>query len=208
MRRTSRFELTRSVPVFEDARPRKQWEESSRTPPPAAKARFDLNPFYGPAEACALAKQVPILESFAVCSGILKNDGFEHVGNIFRLVGRGFQELEQFLDFDQGDGIGLIFEEARDGDPGYLVGFIFQAVDFHAVSENVVALLQVGYGLLQFFALGQNEPRQLPRLRRRLRNSVHDNSGASSIDEVDDVVQGGGQGVNVLSVERCDECLV
>src|SRR6267142_847416 len=111
------------------------------------------------------SKQVPIWSSSSVCSGILKNDGFEHVGNILRLVGCGFQEFEQFLDLDQVDGIGLVVEGARNGDPRYLVGFIFQTVDFHTVSENVVALLQMGDGLPQYLALRQEGSPPLPRLR-------------------------------------------
>ncbi len=71
-------------------------------------------------------------------SGILQDDGFEHVGDVFRLVGCGFQELEQFLDLDQRDGVGFLFEQARDGDARNLVGFVFQAVDFDATGENAV----------------------------------------------------------------------
>src|SRR5689334_6259727 len=78
----------------------------------------------------------------AHASSALQNNRFQHVGSVLGLVGGHLQHLEQFLDLDQSDGVFFVLEEVADGFATYAIRLVFQAVDFHAVIEHVLVLLQ------------------------------------------------------------------
>src|SRR5262245_47120956 len=63
-------------------------------------------------------------------SGVLDDDAFEDVRDVFTPVGGSLQEVEDFLPLDDGDRIALLFEEPAHGLLVRPVRFVLQAVDF------------------------------------------------------------------------------
>ena len=70
-------------------------------------------------------------------STVLQDYGFQYVSDIFGFVAGLFQNLQQFLQLDQCEGVVVTVEEAADRVAAHLVGFVFQPVDFDAVFEEL-----------------------------------------------------------------------
>jgi hypothetical protein len=101
-----------------------------------------------------------------------------------------------------------VLKQLGDGLLGYLIGFVFQAVDLHAMGQDIAILLHERHGLLQFLGLPQDDRGQFSGGGGRSRDPIHYEAGAGSIDEIEDIIQLGGQLVNVFPIEGSDECLV
>src|SRR5579871_109136 len=138
----------------------------------------------------------------------LQDDGFEHVGGVFGLIGRNLQGLVELLNFDELDGIFLMFEKVGDGLAGDAVGLVLEGVNFDTVFEDALMFFQLGDGFPQLLGLADDDLGELGGIGRHLLNVVHDQAVAGGIDEIEHVIEGGGEAVHVLAVERSDEGLV
>src|ERR1019366_2148355 len=89
-----------------------------------------------------------------------------------------------------------------------LVRFGLQPVDFDAVFEQMAVFAEQGHGLFQFLRLLQDDSGQHLGGRRRLRDLVGVQAVRGAVNEIEDVIQRGGQQVNVLAVEGRNKGLV
>src|SRR3954453_15285255 len=87
----------------------------------------------------------------------LEDDGFEHVGDVFGLVGGHLENLDEFLVLDENDGIALLFEELADGIAAETIGFILEAIDFDEVLEDFLILLEKGDATLEGLSLADDD---------------------------------------------------
>ena len=61
---------------------------------------------------------------------------------------------------------------------------------------------------MKFLSLLQNQAGQIERGRRWICNAIHQNASAGGVKEIQYIVEGRGECVNILAIERRDEGLV
>jgi hypothetical protein len=72
----------------------------------------------------------------------------------------------------------------------------------------VAILFEKGHTLGEFFTLQNNESGQLGGNRRWGADFVHDETQGRGVDEIEHVIEGGRQAVDILAIEGSDEALV
>ena len=60
---------------------------------------------------------------------VLDDDAFEHVGAVLATVGGLFEQVEDLLPLDDGDGVLLFFEQSAQRFIVHVVGGVLEAVD-------------------------------------------------------------------------------
>src|SRR5438105_3840535 len=79
---------------------------------------------------------VSIVELPAAGLGVLEDNALYHIGDIFALVGDGFQQFVDGLELDELAHVGLFAEQLAHGGAHDPVGVRLQAVDFLARLER------------------------------------------------------------------------
>src|SRR4051812_6539648 len=119
----------------------------------------------------------------------LEDDGFEHVGDVFGLVGGHLENLDEFLVLDENDGIALLFEELADGVAAEAVGFILEAIDFDEVLEDFLILFEERDTTLKRLGLTNDDFCDLECGGWRSLDLVDHDAVGGGIDEVENVVE-------------------
>src|SRR5256712_2255771 len=141
---------------------------------------------------------------------ILRHNVARHVGDVLAVVRGLLEDLRDLLELDDRHGI-LLTEERRGRVVHEVVGDVLEAVDLDGDPLDPIGLLHVADhpdGLPQ-------EPRSvldhISELHHRLGrtiNFIEADPARGRLDHVEDVVELGGEGLNVLPVDRRDERLV
>src|SRR3954471_14888504 len=141
-------------------------------------------------------------------SGVLQDDGLEHVGAQLRGVDAALEALVDVLPADHGHRVDAVVEQRRHRLAGHAVAVVLEAVDLDRVVRQVAEVAQARHGLLDL-ARGVVEDRRQPvgLVHRRL-DLVEGEVVRGLLDEVDDVVERRGELEDVLAVDRRDEGLV
>ena len=66
----------------------------------------------------------------ACLQALFKNDAFNYVGDVFALIHRGFDDLENFLPLDDLDWVLFFVEKLSDQRAAQTVALVFAAIDF------------------------------------------------------------------------------
>src|SRR5580693_2368072 len=75
-------------------------------------------------------------------SSALDDDAFDYVGDVFAFVDGGFNNFEDFLPFDDLDGVFFFVEKLGDESAANAVALVFVAVDLDAVLEGFLRSAQ------------------------------------------------------------------
>ena len=67
---------------------------------------------------------------------VLDDDAFEHVGHVFRAVGRIFEQVERFLPLHHHDRIVLFIEQPHHRFLMPPIGFVLEPVDFDGMVDD------------------------------------------------------------------------
>src|ERR687887_382483 len=138
-------------------------------------------------------------------STVLHDDRLEHVGRVLARVDGLLERLVDVLPADDRDRVVGSAEELRHRLPVQPVAFVLELAELHQLAARVLETLEPRDGLLQ---LGRGPQDHVPLgLGRRadLLDAVADDVPRGLVDVVADVVQGPGQPVHVVAVERGDE---
>src|SRR3954447_14057626 len=141
-------------------------------------------------------------------SGVLQDDGLEHVGAQLRGVDAALEALVDVLPADHGHRVDAVVEQRRHRLAGHAVAVVLEAVDLDRVVRDVAEVAQARLRLLDL-ARGVVEDRRQPvgLVHRRL-DLVEAEVVGGLLDEVGDVVERRGELQDVLAVDRRDEGLV
>src|SRR5919202_1732107 len=138
-------------------------------------------------------------------STVLHDDCFEHVRGVLAGVDGLLERLVDVLPADDRDRVVGGAEELRHGLPVQPVALVLELAQLHQLPARVLEAFEARDGLLE---LGRGPQDHVAlRLGRRadLLDAVADNVPRRLVDVVADVVQGPGQPVHVVAVERRDE---
>src|SRR2546426_3002587 len=145
-------------------------------------------------------------ESTGETSGHLEDDSLDHVGHVLTAVGDRLQRLVDFLPLDDLDGVGLGVEQLGQALAQHPVGGVLQAIDLHRVLvEAGVHRAQALDGAVHGVHDVHDHVGHGPGGRGRLLDPVDPHPLGHRLDEVQHVVQPGGEVVDVLAVDRRDE---
>ena len=72
----------------------------------------------------------------------LKDDAFDHVGDVFAFVHGGFDYFENFLPLDDLDGVFFFVEELRNQSTANTVAFIFITIDLNTMCQRLGWILK------------------------------------------------------------------
>src|SRR6185436_12986139 len=139
-------------------------------------------------------------------SGHLEDDSLDDVGDVLAAIGDRLEGLVDLLPLDHLDGVGLGVEELGQAVAQQLVGAVLQPVDLHRVLVKAgVHRAQALDGPVRGMRDVHDDVGQGARGRGRLLDPVDDQPLGHCLDEIQDVVQPGGEIVDVLAVDRRDE---
>src|SRR5256712_6105547 len=141
---------------------------------------------------------------------ILRHDVAQHVGDVLAVVRGLLEDLGDLLELDDRHGI-LLTEEGRDGVVHEVVGDVLEAMDLDGDPLDPVGLFHVADHPDRLL----EEPRPvfdyISELHHRLGRSINfieADPARGGLDHVEDIVELGGEGLDVLPVDRRDERLV
>src|SRR5437667_6926747 len=138
-------------------------------------------------------------------SGVLDRDPLDDVGDVLGLVDRVLQQAVDILPLDEIDRIGRIVEEACDRRADDAVALVLEAMDLDPVFVEPLEALQVGEGVVEELDLLDDDRGLLDRRPGRGLDPIEDKRVGGLLDEIENVVQGADERVDVLAVERRDE---
>src|SRR6202022_4175493 len=141
-------------------------------------------------------------------SGALQHYAFYHIGDIFALIDGGLDDFKNLFPFDDLNRIGFFIEELRDQCPAETITLILKAIDFDAVFESFIPVLDCVYQCSDF---GTRFQKNLGEVGSPVSHRVHpveNETTSGGVNQVNDVVERGAQFVNILPVNRCNESLV
>src|SRR5690348_13968414 len=140
-------------------------------------------------------------------SGIFQQHPIEHVGHVLTVVNRPLQVIVDLLPLDHLHGIGLA-EERLQRLAIHRVAVVLQTVDLSQTCAERVAILarlQQDKRLLHLGGGARDQPRHLDGGGRRSLDAVDHEVIRGCLDQVQHVVECGGNGSDVLTIERCHE---
>src|SRR5215217_6559520 len=144
-----------------------------------------------------------------VCaSGILDRDVLDHVRHVFAAVERILEETVQVLQLDDLQRVWLALEELGDRVARRRVSDVLEPVNFDGVLAILLARSELAYRLLELRHRLRQEVGQLARRTGYGRHPVKVYRVGDLFDVVEDVVETGREGGDVLVVEGGDEDLV
>src|SRR5580704_14527657 len=138
-------------------------------------------------------------------SVVLDGHVLNHIGDVFTPISGSFQELVDFLLPNQRDRILIIEEKVGQKVALHFVGFVFQTVDFDAQVDDGPLLVQRHESVRQestaaVYFLGKEKHGGRNRFQ-----PIGDDPERDIVNTVEDVVELGGQGLNIFGIEGCDE---
>jgi len=136
---------------------------------------------------------------------VLDRDPLDDVGDVLGLVDRRLEETVDLLPLHEVDRVLLLDEERGDRGPDDPVALVLEAMDLDPVAIEALEALEMGQGVMEQLDLLHDDRGLLDGGRGRRLDAVEDERVGRLLDEVDDVVEGTDQGIDVLAVERCDE---
>src|SRR3989338_760485 len=140
-------------------------------------------------------------------SSILQDDAFDGDGDVLALVGGRLQRVVEVAPLHHLERVLDLLEQLGHGLPQEAVAGVLQTVDLDAVLKDVRMLerLQARDNLGDLLGLGQDHAGQLAERRADRRHLVEDEVLGRLLEEIEDVVNGGGQLMDILPVQRRDE---
>src|SRR5271167_4712210 len=122
-------------------------------------------------------------------SSALDDDAFDYVGDVFAFIHSSFDDFEDFLPFDDLDGVFFFVEKLGDEDAAEAVAFVFVAVDLDAVFQSFFGSAE-GFDSGSDFDGGRDEDfEEFDGALADGVDAVKDEAAGGGVDEVDDVVQ-------------------
>src|SRR5919112_2079529 len=145
----------------------------------------------------------------SVCaSGILARDVLDHVGHVLTAVERVLEEPVQVLQLDDLQRVALSLEELGDRVTRRRVSEVLEAMNLDSVPPVLLARSELPDRLLELHHRLRQQVGQLNRRRGYGRDSVEVHRVSDLLDVVDDVIEAGRKGRDVLVVEGRDKRLV
>src|SRR2546428_14148878 len=141
---------------------------------------------------------------------ILRHNVAQHIGHVLAVVRGLLEDLRDLLELDDRHGI-LLMEELRDRVVHEVVGDVLEAVDLECDPLDAIGLLHVADhpdGLPQEPRSVLDHISQLHHRLGRTINFIEADPARGRLDHFEDIVEPGGQGLDVLPVDRRDERLV
>src|SRR5882757_10361933 len=123
------------------------------------------------------------------CSGALQHYAFYHIGDIFALIDGGLDDFKNLFPLDDLHRIGFFIEELRDQRPAEAITLILKAIDFDAVSERFIPILDRVHQRRNFAARLQKHLGQVGRPVSHRAHSVENEATSSRVNQVYDVVE-------------------
>src|SRR5918999_1043060 len=140
--------------------------------------------------------------------GVLDHDALEDVRHVFGGVDRLLEALEDVLPADHHHRIDAVVEQRGDRLARDAVAVVLEPVDLDRVVRDVLEAAQARHRLGDLPAGAVQHPGELLRLRHRRLDLVEPEVVGDLLGVVHDVVERGGELVDVLAVDRRDERLV
>src|SRR5215208_1779146 len=160
-------------------------------------------------KASAAATTITRIRSpFTAPSGVLDHDAFENVRDALGGVDGLLQALVDVLPADDDHRVDPVVEERGHGFATDAVAVILQPVDLDGVVGDVLEAAHAGHRLGDLTAGRHKHLGQPHRLLHGSLDLVEDEEVGGLLGEVDDIVQRGGQAVDVLSIDRGHEGLI
>ena len=142
-------------------------------------------------------------------SGFLQCEGLDDVSQLLEGVGAGLEALDDVLELDDRDRVQARVEQSRQSAAVGQVALVLEAVDLDPVVAQVHRRLQLVHVLRGHLRAVLDDldlrVEQRDQGRGDVGNAVDDQEVAGFVDEVEAVVQVGGQRLQVFAVERRDE---
>jgi hypothetical protein len=132
----------------------------------------------------------------------------QNVGDIFKAIDGVLEELVNFFQLDQRNGILLLVKKVGDSAAADQIGFVFQRVDLNAMLEDWALLFQCLQGLFGRSRTTVDNTRQLHHVAWDGVDFIRNQAVSAVFDAIEHIVEGAGDVVNILGVERRDERLV
>src|SRR6267143_4547852 len=141
-------------------------------------------------------------------SGALQHYAFYHIGDIFALIDGSLDNFKNLFPLDDLNRIGFIIEELSDQCAAETITLILKAIDFDAVLESFIPVLDSVY---QCSNLGTSFQKNVGEVGRPVSHRTHpveNETTGGGINQVDDIVERRAQFVDILAVDRGDESLI
>src|SRR5579875_2355656 len=143
--------------------------------------------------------------------GILEYDSFHRVGDVLGVIGGVFEQLVELAPANLLDQLRDVFDtvvEHRQRLGESVVGLVLQPVDLNRAAKHLVRLLrvlQLGDGVAQQRCLLGDDLGHMSRVVGCLSDPIEPDPPAGLLDEIDEVVELGGEAANIFAVERGHE---
>src|SRR6478609_5230956 len=138
-------------------------------------------------------------------SGLLDRDALDDVGNLLERVGGVLEAVDDGLDLDQVDRVGRVVEEGRHHLAVERIGLVLETVDLDPVALEVLHRAQARHGVGGHLGHAGEDLELLREALGDLTHAVQHDEVCGLLDVVHAVVEGRGEVVDVLAVERRDE---
>src|SRR5215472_14806264 len=141
-------------------------------------------------------------------SGVLQDDAFNHVGNVFTFVHCGFHHFENLFPLDDLHRVFFFFEQLGDQRATKPVAFVLQSVDFDDVLKRFIGRPHGVNGAGKFRGGGGKNLGKLQGAGSHVVDAIKNEAAGGGVNQVDDVIHGAAKLVHILAIERCNEGLV
>src|SRR6185503_14162790 len=143
----------------------------------------------------------PALIRRLVASGVLDGDPLDDVGDVLALVDRGLEVPVDVLPLDDLDRVAAPGEEVGDRIAREQVALVLEAMDLDPVLLEALEPSQVCERFLELLALLDDDRGLLHGDRAGRLDPIEDERVRRLLDEVEDVIQGADEPVDVLAIE-------
>jgi hypothetical protein len=134
-------------------------------------------------------------------SSVLDRDPLDDVGDVLASVDRRLEHGVDVLPLDHFDRVTAVGEQIGDRLARQLVALVLEPVDLDPVLLEALEAAQVRERLLELLALLDDDRRLLDRDRRGRLDAIQDEGVGALLDEVDHVVEGADERVDILAIE-------
>src|SRR3989338_3841840 len=146
----------------------------------------------------------------SIRSRVLQHNAFDHVGHVLALVCGLLHEAIELAPLDDDQRLVGAVKQCCERGPQQPVARVLEPVDFDTVRHDGLAphAPQVRNHPLHLLQLLLDDLRDLLRLREHLLHLEQDEALRHGFHEIHDIIEVGGQPVDILAVDRRDERLV
>ena len=130
----------------------------------------------------------------------------EDVRDVLGAIGRSLEIVEDLLPLDHRDRVALVGEERLDGTPVHEVGLVFEPVDLGGRRRDAGRVPERPHASEDLLGLRGDDPGELAHAVAHAFDVIELQEPRRVIDGVGDIVERHRQGVNVLAIDRGDEC--